>query len=107
MTRIRMDWRRMELTAVGHAGSAPKGADLVCCAISAITTTLAEYIINVKGARAVYDMEEGACRIRAKPLPWKKKQCAEAYRQAMTGLNQLEEQYPEYISIEEVFRWPF
>ena len=107
MTRIRMDWRRMELTAVGHAGSAPKGADLVCCAISAITTTLAEYIINVKGARAVYDMEEGACRIRAKPLPGWRRRTINAYKQAMMGLEQLADQYPEYVSIREGWTWRF
>ena len=107
MTRIRMDWRRMELTAVGHAGSGPKGEDLVCCAISAITTTLAEYLINVKGARATYDMEDGACRIRAKPLPGWRRRTREAYRQAMIGLEQLAEQYPEYVQIREGMEWLF
>ena len=107
MTRIHMDWMKMDLTAEGHANSAPKGEDLVCCAISAITTTLAEYLINVKGARAKVDLRDGGCRIRAKPLPWKKKQCREAYRQAMIGLDQLADQYPEYVSIEEVFKWLF
>ena len=107
MTIINMDWRKLDLQAEGHAGSAPKGEDLVCCAISAITTTLAEYLINVKGARAKYDMHDGSCRIRAKPLPWKKKQCEEAYKQAMTGLEQLSDQYPEYITVREVLKWPF
>ena len=107
MTRIRMSWRTLELTAEGHANSAPKGEDLVCCAISTITTTLANYLLNMKGARAEAVMTDGACRIRAKPLPGWRWRTINAYKQAMMGLEQLADQYPEYVSIREGWTWRF
>ena len=102
MTTIHMDWGRLELRAEGHAGAGTAGNDLICAGISAITGTLAQYLLRYEWLmRPEIEMEPGQCRIRAKPLPGRRRQAQEAYRMAMDGLEMLARQFPDHVRTEE------
>ena len=103
MTRICMDWRRLELTAEGHAGAARKGEDIVCAGISAIITALGQYMLRYELVmRPALSLREGESKIRGRPVPGWKARTKEAFRQACDGLKIMAESYPDHVSFEEV-----
>lgn len=100
MTTIRMDWRSLELTAEGHAGGGEYGKDIICAGISAITHTLAQYLLRYEHTMwPVIRMKPGAAYIRGRPLPGYRRRTREAFRQAMDGLQAFAEQYPDHVRI--------
>ena len=102
MTIIHMSWKKLELTAAGHANNAPKGQDIVCAGISAIVTTLGQYLLaDEKWLRPEISLAPGNTMIRARPRIWKRKKAKEAYYQAILGLQLIAEQYPGNVLIEE------
>lgn len=102
MTKIRMDWRRMELTAEGHAGAAERGEDIVCAGISAIITALGQYLMRYEQfMRPQLTMQSGESKIRGRPLPGWKKKAQAAFRQACDGLMIMAECYPDHVRFEE------
>ena len=102
MTKVRMDWRRMELTAEGHAGAGKHGEDIVCAGISAIVTSLGQYMLRYEaGMRPELTLKSGESKIRARPVWGWRRRTREAYRQAVDGLTIMAESYPDYVSIEE------
>jgi len=103
MTRITMDWDRLELTAEGHAGAAEKGRDIVCAGISAIMTCLGQYMLRYELVmRPALSMQEGESKIRGRPLPGWRRRTRAAFRQAADGLAIMAESYPDYVTYEEV-----
>ena len=103
MTRITMDWDRLELTAEGHAGAAEKGMDIVCAGISAIMTCLGQYILRYEwGMRPVVTLDSGESKIRGRPRPGWRRRTRDAFRQAADGLAIMAESYPDYVTYEEV-----
>lgn len=100
MTTIRMDWRSLELTAEGHAGGGEYGKDIICAGISAITHTLAQYLLRYEHMMwPVIRMKPGAAYIRGRPIPGYRRRTREAFRQAMDGLQAFAEQYPDHVRI--------
>ena len=108
MTRIRMDWEQMALTAEGHAaGGGPAGQNIICAGISAITQSLLNYLMEEEAVGHVelkWHMNEknGTLRIRAKPEAGHWRTTKACYRMAMTGLKAIRDNYPDEIEIEEV-----
>lgn len=102
MTRIRMNWRRLELTAEGHAGGGEAGHDVVCAGISAVTAALGQYLLRYRQfMRPELTIGDGITKIRARPMrPWRKRTRA-AFRQAMDGLNGIAENYPDHVESKE------
>lgn len=100
MTIITMDWRRLELKAKGHAKAGEHGKDLVCAAISALVQTLAQYLEDTNAA-GDYRHESGDVAIRAAPGLLKRRRIRLAFRQTMTGLRVLANQYPGNVWIKE------
>lgn len=100
MTTIRMDWRSLELTAEGHAGGGEYGQDIICAGISAITHTLAQYLLRYEHTMwPMIRMKPGAAYIRGRPIPGYRRRTREAFRQAMDGLQAFAEQYPDHVRI--------
>ena len=100
MTTIRMDWKSLELTAEGHAGGGEYGKDIICAGISAITHTLAQYLMRYEHTIwPVIRMKPGAAYIRGRPIPGYRRRTREAFRQAMDGLQAFAEQYPDHVRI--------
>ena len=107
MTKIVASAERLYLHAEGHAGSAPKGEDLICAGISAMTQTLLNVLSDEeeKGHLTMdWTMEPGRIRIRVTQVKsWKYGLIAKSYfTMAITGLRDMAGKYPEYIEIEEV-----
>ena len=102
MTRIRMDWKRLELTAEGHAGAGEIGEDIVCAGISAIFTALGQYLLRYEHlTRPVLELRSGESKIRGRPLPGWRRRTKAAFRQAADGLMIMAECYPDHASFKE------
>ena len=107
MTQARMDWKRMELTLDGHAGSAPKGQDIVCAAISilsqALVNALADLEMKNRCTHVMWEgnQEDGYLKIAAQ-ISWANLSLVRGYFEvAVTGLWMLADRYPEYIRLKE------
>ena len=82
-------------TVSGHAGAAESGKDIVCAAVSSAVYMTANTITEVCGVQAEIDVNDGwfSLKIDAKD--------ADACHTVLEGfslhLQQLQQQYPEYI----------
>lgn len=107
MTKVRMDWNKIALTAEGHAGGGISGQNIICAGISAITQALLNWLMEEEAKGAVglrWSMNEksGSLRIRAKPMAGHVRETKACFRMAVTGLKAIRENYPGNIEIEEV-----
>ena len=106
MTSIRMRWSRLEMKIDGHADWGPKGADLVCCAVSTLIQTLVACLeegekrgrlsAEIKAADGMYK------EIRANPNMGTLGETKAYFRSCMTGLKMLARDYPKNVSVMEV-----
>ena len=106
MTRIRMDWKNLRLELKGHAGSAPRGQDMVCCAESILSQTLIRAlehmeIIGRTGLDWTGSSAQGYLLIDADPGRGHEAEVKDYFRFAVTGLQMLADAYPEFIEIRE------
>ena len=106
MTKIRMDWAQLELTGEGHAGGGPKGQDIVCAGISALTMALLNQLMLEDETHTTYAINEkkGTIRIRTDPEETIRPRVSHYFEVIMTGLKAWEEAYPENMKTEEVNR---
>ena len=102
MTTIHMNWKKLELRAEGHAGAGNYGEDIVCAGISAIVTSLGQYLLRYELCmRPELTLISGESKIRARPIYGWKKRTKEAFQQAVDGLTVMAECYPKHVRIEE------
>ena len=104
MTKIRMDWRTLELTAKGHAGGGPRGQDIICAGISALIMALVNQLDMDAQNRLEWkeNAEKGWIRIITDPPHNMKPRIRHYYQVIMTGLKAWRQAFPENIEIEEV-----
>ena len=106
MIQARMDWKKMVLEMDGHANYAPKGQDIVCAGVSALSFALVNALDKIDHESGMAQMKsiadgEGHMRIRAR-VCWENLSVIRAcFLVTVTGLKMLAEQYPEYIKVEE------
>lgn len=86
-------------TICGHAAYAEEGHDIVCAAVSGITLTAALGLHQYAKAEGTYETKKGEMVVRINR--------ADDTTQAITetmilGLQQIVEQYPEFVFIHEV-----
>lgn len=103
MTKVIYNPDTMDLIVSGHAGSAEKGEDLVCAAVSALTNTLEQVFL-------VQDSMEGHVMRKAGERPffhaWIPKgspllaQGMVVMETIATGLLALSEQFPAFVEFE-------
>ena len=90
------------VTVEGHAGSGPKGHDLVCSAVSALALTLAGNVSYMEAQDAVHkvtiELKEGNAEIQCTPYRRYKDSVAQIYRAICVGFELLATKYPENIS---------
>ena len=96
------------LQASGHAGSAPKGQDLVCCGVSVLVHTVAQRVLDFycEGFLAEFPettLSPSGSHVVAQALPEAILQVEQAFATILTGLRMLCEQYPQYITIFESY----
>lgn len=93
---IRVTMADTAMTVQGHANAAPKGADLVCCAVSMLVYTLAAGIGGEKDARI--SLSPGRARISCAPT----RETRAVFTCIGKGLALLAAEYPQYIRVEGV-----
>ena len=101
MTHITIDPDRLKITAKGHAGAAERGEDLVCCAITTLMTAFAKEAIILSMPVRIDDSiplisVQGRDRVGDPLIDLRMVAC---YRMTKHGLEDLAEQYPEFITI--------
>lgn len=89
-----------ELTveATGHAGAAPYGRDMVCCAVSVLMQTLEATGRRVGAVKSSIAPGHAAVQILPYPLQWiEAEQRVEAI---VDGLREVARSYPQYVHIQ-------
>ena len=86
----------------GHAGSGPKGQDLVCAAVSILVLTLEENVGKMAMHQMLEDysveLSEGLACICCCPKPEYRMPVDMVLMSICTGFNLLAEKWPEYVS---------
>lgn len=90
------------LQVYGHARTAPKGEDLVCCAASTLIYTAAQSALELyeNGALIQFPdtaLNSGNAQVAAVAVPESMERVEQMFRTVATGLEMLARQYPEYV----------
>ena len=106
MIRVRYTPEKFRILVEGHAGSAEKGRDLVCAAVSTLVLTLAENVARMKKAgwlegHAV-EIMAGKARIQCLPREEWKGASEVVFGAVFAGLELLGERWPEFVRVETV-----
>ena len=100
MIRVTLHWKGDEIVSFeckGHAGFAEAGQDIVCAAVSILTTTCANALETVAGVEPRVEASSGSMRLR---LPENAGHDAQVILGAMRqGLRDLAEEYPRYFQL--------
>lgn len=90
------------VTVKGHAGTAPKGQDLVCAAASCLVLTLAEDVRKLEEIGAVHScsirLEEGDAEIRCEPVSNMRSTIRIIYESVLPGFGVLEQLHKDAVS---------
>lgn len=81
----------------GHAGYAPRGQDIVCAGVTAITQTLVESIESLTGNEIKYDMSPGRVDIEIKDPDEDAQLLMDSF---FVGVEMIADEFPEYIRVE-------
>ena len=88
----------------GHAGSAPRGEDLVCAAVSILVYTAAEAVLDAAAVGKLAQppqilMKEGFAAITARPVQKARPQVVQVFRLVQRGLSILARQFPDSVQV--------
>ena len=90
------------LTVEGHAGSAPKGEDLVCSAASILVHTLRANVENMEKAGIIAkpetEIRDGYAKIKCRAVRGNENTVAAVYQAVCVGFEILADKFPDYIS---------
>lgn len=108
-TKIFAAGEGLHLEAEGHAGTAPRGENLVCAGVSTLVQTLAEAVWRLYEQGMLervprVEMEEGRAEIIAVPKEAFRGICLVAFWQCQVGLGLLAEQFEDCVEMKEVLR---
>lgn len=92
------------MTAVGHAGYADEGEDIVCAAISTLIYTLAQNVKDMEDLgwlkkRAVLKLENGDTKITCKPRVERRNAAKLIFTCIQRGIAMLAANYPESLEL--------
>ncbi|MFQ7110297.1 MAG: ribosomal-processing cysteine protease Prp [Anaerovoracaceae bacterium] len=82
----------------GHAGYAPRGQDIVCAGVTALTQTLVEAIEGLTGNEIKYDMSPGRVDIKIKDPDEDAQLLMDSF---LVGIEMIADEFPEYVRVEE------
>lgn len=94
-----------KLKITGHAGTAPKGQDLVCCSVSTLCLTLSQCILNNKDkltCEPVIKLSDGSSVIECEATGRSEKEIMHFYYVVAQGLAMLAESFPEHIILKKI-----
>ena len=81
----------------GHAGYAPRGQDIVCAGLTALTQTLVESLETLTGNEIKYDMSPGRVDIEIKDPDEDAQLLMDSF---FVGAEMIADEFPEYIRME-------
>ena len=81
----------------GHAGYAPRGQDIVCAGVTALTQTLVESLETLTGNEIKYDMSPGRVDIEIKDPDEDAQLLMDSF---FVGVEMIADEFPEYIRVE-------
>lgn len=81
----------------GHAGYAPRGQDIVCAGVTALTQTLVESIEGLTGNEIKYDMSPGRVDIEIKDPDEDAQLLMDSF---FVGAEMIADEFPEYVRVE-------
>ena len=90
MTKVTCEPQSYRITIEGHSGSAPKGEDLVCAAVTALGLTLAEFVEG-RCVDRIIEIRDGFICVQGD------KSTAQAFDVIRCGFRMLAEMYPEHV----------
>ena len=100
MTKVLYEPKSLHIRIEGHAGSAPKGEDLVCAGASALGFALL-LAAGEEDYNAVIDTDNGVMDVRCKPSGlWGRDHCTVMMETIAGGLELMAGQYPDYMTFE-------
>ena len=90
------------LVVCGHAGSAPKGEDLVCCAVSTLAYTAAQCALDLHGDGALRQFPEifiksGNAQVAAVATQEGLERVRQMFGTVAIGMRMLASQYPDNV----------
>lgn len=93
----------------GHAGSAPRGQDLICAGCSTLACTLGEAVeqLYLQGMLRRYprvEITEGKAEVIALPKPTFFQEVMMLFWMAETGISLLNRNYPDNVLLEEAMK---
>lgn len=104
---IRIDFpevadNQTSLSVIGHSGSAEKGRDIICSAVSVLVQTFAagvekELNAEIKGLRS-----DGKCQIKIRVKPEVEKEFEAVCKVFKFGFQKLAQAYPEQVLMNSV-----
>lgn len=94
------------LRVQGHAGAAPKGADLVCSAVSILIYTAAQCALELYTDEKLQqwpllELESGSSQVAADARQGKTETVQRVFDTVMTGFYLLANQYPQFVTVTE------
>lgn len=105
MVNIKINLDTLEIQIDGHANTAPKGEDLVCCAVSTLSETLRVYLETMLDKGMLIDLKEeatsGHVYLNPQPYSWAMTMIASGIEVIRLGFISLASNYNEYIKYEE------
>lgn len=107
MTRITINWDELSLKAEGHTTWGNPGENIVCAAISTVTLTLLNTLMDCK-ERGRIDMEwsmdekEGRLEIKTMPGIGMRHELWCYFRMASIGLQAIKQEYPKEIRLNNI-----
>lgn len=84
------------ITVDGHAGYAEAGKDIVCAAVSVLTSTLIMSLEEFTADRIIHVMHDGYVNIEIKNLSEQSKLLVDSF---FIGICGIANEYPEYLTI--------
>lgn len=91
--RYKDDGKRRRITVDGHAGAAPKGQDIYCCAASTLVMTLQSALINSK-IKFEQEISSGHADIKCN-----RPESKVVFYTCMCGFYTLAKMYPDYYTV--------
>ena len=81
----------------GHAGYAPRGQDIVCAGLTALTQTLVESLETLTSNEIKYDMSPGRVDIEIKDPDEDAQLLMDSF---FVGAEMIADEFPEYVRVE-------
>ena len=93
---IDINIREDGITAAGHAGYAPRGQDIICAGVTALTLSLIKSVEDLTEDIIEYEISPGRADIKYGNLSEASKTLVDSF---FVGICMIADEFPEYVRI--------